>query len=184
MSATAEELPSLTFEEFLDGERVAPRRREFVEGRVFLMAGGTERHDLAVGQLYRMLSQAEDRGCRVFASNRLLRTATAAYYPDLMVSCSPAVHALYEGDAAIVVEVLSPSTRDVDRREKAAAYAGLASLSMYIVVDLDARRLEVAEPHRSGLSWKAYGQADVGVTSAGDIDVAALFDAVDRLATT
>lgn len=54
------------------------------------------------------------------------------------------MHALYEGDAAIVVEVLSPSTRDVDRRAKAAAYAGLASLSMYIVVDLDARRLEVA----------------------------------------
>ena len=42
--------------------------------------------------------------------------------------CGPAANRLYEADASLVVEVLSPSTQDTDRREKAAAYATLPGL--------------------------------------------------------
>ena len=51
------------------------------------MAGGPERHDLAVGLLYEFLAPgARLAGCRPFTSNRLVRTrAGNAYYPDVMV---------------------------------------------------------------------------------------------------
>lgn len=45
----AEELSAITFEEFLARERRSERRHEYVGGRVYLMDGGSERHDLAAG---------------------------------------------------------------------------------------------------------------------------------------
>jgi Uma2 family endonuclease len=185
MSAIAEELPSVPFQGFLVAELSGEVRHEFVEGRVYVMAGGSERHDLAAGLIYRALAdRAEAGGCRVFTANRLLRTAAAAYYPDVLVSCGPAADTHYESDASLIVEVASPSTRDVDRREKAAAYAGLPSLQWYVIVDLEARRLEVARPSTAGLGWQAYGAGHTLVTAFGALDVDTLLAAVDRLATT
>jgi Uma2 family endonuclease len=97
MSSTVEELPSATFEEFLLAEERAQRRHEFVGGRVYVMAGGTERHDLAAGLVYEALAPgARAAGCRPFMANRMLRAGESAYYPDVFVVCGPAADRLYE----------------------------------------------------------------------------------------
>ena len=72
---------------------------------------------------------ARARGCRPFISNRLVRLGDTAYYPDSFFVCGPAAARLSEADLTVVVEVLSPSTGDTDRREKAVAYAGARSFS-------------------------------------------------------
>lgn len=51
MAGTAKEDPVVSFESFLAGERQARRRHELVGGPVYVMAGGTERHDPAAGLL-------------------------------------------------------------------------------------------------------------------------------------
>ena len=79
--------------------------------------------------------------------------------------------------------MLSPSTRDIDRREKAAACAGAASLRHYLLVDPDERRIEVGEPFAGGLRWRAYGPESVLVTRFGTLVLAGLYDSLDRLAT-
>lgn len=185
MTASAEELPLVTFEDFLAAERRSERRHELVGGRVYVMAGGSERHDLATGLVYEALAPGARRaGCRPFTSNRLLRLSHAAYYPDVLVVCGPAGHRLHEVEASLVVEVLSPSTADTDRREKAAAYASLAGLRQYLLVDPDRRRIEVAAPDAGELHWQAYGPGSVLVTAFGVVDVDALYDALDAAATT
>ena len=105
------------------------------------MAGGPERHDLAVGLLYEFLAPgARLAGCRPFTSNRLVRTrAGNAYYPDVMVICGPTAHRLYEADPAVLIEVFSPSTADQDRREKAVAYAESTSVALLALVDPNPR---------------------------------------------
>ena len=47
-----EAIAVLSFEEFCDAEGRSDRRRELVGGRVYAMAGGSERHDLIAGLIY------------------------------------------------------------------------------------------------------------------------------------
>jgi len=182
-----EAIAFVLFEAYLDGEQRSERRHELIGGRVYAMAGASERHDLAAGLIYETLAAgARARGCRPFISNRLVRTPSGnTYYPDVMVACGPAPHRLYETSPALVVEIFSPSTGDVDRREKAVAYAEAPTLRLLMLVDPDARRIELARP-ANGLieTWEACGPGDIVVTEFGDIDVDALYDAIDRTATT
>lgn len=183
--STAEELPEITFAEFLRHEHASQRRHELVGGRIYVMSGGSERHDLVAGLVYEALAPgARSAGCRPFTSNRLVKMANAAYYPDAMVVCGPAADRHWERDADFLVEVLSPSTRDVDRREKAAAYATLPSPRGYLLVDPDQRRMELATKGPDGLRWQAYGPGHVVFTPFGPLVVDDLYDAVDRTATT
>jgi Uma2 family endonuclease len=183
----AEALAYTTFESYLDRERTSQRRHELVGGQVYAEAGGSERHDAITGLLYETLAPgARARGCRPFTSNRIVRTACGnAYYPDVMVVCSPAPHRLYETDPALIVEVLSPSTRVRDRREKAVDYAESSGLGLLLLVNPNARRVEVARPAGGRIrDWQVYSAGEVIATPYGDIDIDACYDAVDRFATT
>jgi Uma2 family endonuclease len=185
MTSTAKEVPVVSFDSFLAMEQRASRRHELVGGRVYAMAGGSERHDLAAGLLYEALApKARARGCRPFTSNRLVRLGDAAYYPDVFVVCGPAADQFYERDLTVVVEVLSPSTSDTDRREKAVAYAGAESFQRYLLVDPTLRRIECAEPSADGLRWLAYGPGSVVPTPIGSINLDELYDALDAAAST
>ena len=63
--STAEVLPDASFEAFLAAEQDSERRHEWVAGRVYAMAGGTERHDLMVGLLdEKLVVGARPPGCR------------------------------------------------------------------------------------------------------------------------
>jgi Uma2 family endonuclease len=69
-----------------------------------------------------------------------LLTARAVYYPDVMVACGPGPANEYVEDApCLVVEVLSPSTEHIDRREKRVAYQQIASVRAYLIVDQERR---------------------------------------------
>jgi Uma2 family endonuclease len=183
----SEAIAFVPFDSFLDQEGTSERRHELVGGRVYAQAGGSERHDLTAGLVYEILAVgARAARCRPFTANRLLRTPSGnAYYPDVMVACGQAAHRLYETSASLIVEVLSPSTADVDRREKAVAYTELPELQQLLLVYPDVRRIEVADPAEGSIHhWAAFGPGDLVRTAYGDIDVDALYDAVDRTATT
>jgi Uma2 family endonuclease len=182
----SEAIAVLSFEEFCQFESLGEQRHELVGGRVYAMAGGSERHDLAAGLLYELLAPAaRARGCRPFAGNRLVRTSTGAgYYPDVLVACGKAPHRLYEDSPSVVIEVLSRSTEDIDRREKAAAYGACPSLQCYVLVDPDRRRVEVATPVDGSLRWAVAGPGEVLGIGGADLDVDAFYDAIDAQATT
>lgn len=183
----SEAIAFCSFDEYLQAEQVSERRHELVGGRVYAMAGGSERHDLVAGLIYEAVATpSRARGCRPFTSNRLVRTPNGnAYYPDVMVVCGPATHRLYETEPVLIVEVLSRSTADTDRREKVVAYAEAPSLRLLLLVDPDARRVEAARPEGGRVSeWELFGPGRVVDTGFGDIDVDALYDMVDATATT
>jgi Uma2 family endonuclease len=182
----SEAIAWVSLDDFVTSEERSERRHELVGGRLYLMAGGSERHDLAAGLLYEFVaSPARAAKCRPFMANRIVHTRRdAAYNPDVMVVCGPAAHRLYETDPTLVIEVLSPSTADTDRREKALAYAASPTLRHLLLVDPDKRRIEVAQRTGADLTWKAYGPSDVIVTGYGPIDLDAFYDQLDSIATT
>ena len=61
------------------------------------------------------------------------------FYPDIMVTCSPADLAspLIKSEPKLIVEVLFPSTAAYDRGLKFSHYRNLPSLQEYVFVDLD-----------------------------------------------
>lgn len=176
----SEAVSSVTFEDYLAGERIGRVRHEWVSGFAYAMAGGTERHDTMVEALRDILGPgARAAGCRRFTGNRLVRTPSAAYYPDLLVTCGKAADTYYETDANLIVEVRSPTTADIDRREKAVAYATLPSLRYYLIVDPYYRRIDVATRRGSGWQWETLGPGSLLMTAFGDIAIDALYDDVD-----
>ncbi len=73
----------------------------------------------------------------------MLRAAEdVLYYPDVMVVCGDDETLLQEAPC-LVVEVISPSTEAIDRREKLLAYKKkLLSLRVYLMVDQQRRHVE------------------------------------------
>jgi hypothetical protein len=80
---------ALSFEEFLDHERQSPLRHEFVDGNLFVMAGGTDRHNLIALQLAAfLLPAALGHGFHAYINDVLLAAPNGrGYYPDIFVVC-------------------------------------------------------------------------------------------------
>jgi Uma2 family endonuclease len=144
-TAAAEERRLLSVEEYVEFELASPRKHEYVAGQVFAMVGVSRRHSgIAVNIASNLYSAADDGPCRVHVSEvRLRASENIFYYPDVMVACGPEPEDPYIEDApCLVVEVLSPSTATVDRREKLLVYRQLPSLQAYLIVHQEERRLE------------------------------------------
>lgn len=124
-------------EEYLELERVAEVRHEFVDGVMYAMAGASRAHNLVAGNIFaEFRTQAQGKPCRVFQTDMKLQIGGDFYYPDVMVVCAPEPeNEYYETDPCILVEVLSESTKNTDLREKVAVYRQLASLQTYLIVD-------------------------------------------------
>lgn len=158
MSNTAT-LQLISESEYLEGERVSPVKYEFVDGRTFAMAGASKRHGtiaLNVGSALR--NHLRGGPCRGFVADIKVRVARARayYYPDVVASCAPedlAADAPSEFLTApnLVIEVLSPATESVDRREKWLNYRSVPSLQEYVLIDQARCWIEVYR--RAGDTW-------------------------------
>ncbi len=161
MSVPAQNLQLLSMDAYLDLEAKSAVRHEFVGGRIFSMVGATQAHDSIVVNLTVMIGSAvKNSKCRAYSSDMKVKIeATGSlYYPDLMVSCEPfSAKSVFIESPCLIVEVLSPSTSDIDRREKLLAYQTLPALSEYMIVYQEERRVEVYR--RVQNSWKVSAYA-------------------------
>jgi Uma2 family endonuclease len=128
------------FEVFLSLEQQSAVKHEWVAGELFVMAGGTSRHNRTAVRLAGMLDRAAEV-CRVYVADMLVATTEVAYYPDVMVACGPLTNELYETAPCTIIEVSSPSSSVYDRREKRIAYQAMASLAHYVIVEPDQERV-------------------------------------------
>ncbi|HET7478239.1 MAG TPA: Uma2 family endonuclease [Rubrobacteraceae bacterium] len=157
---------SLTVEEYLKMEETATVKHEYVAGTIHAHAGASSRHNLIAGNIFAGLWNAARGGsCRVYGSDMRLRAAEDTfYYPDVMVVCGDneaGDGALYQDAPCLVVEVTSPSTEQIDRREKVAAYRKIPTLKAYLVVAQDRRWIERHWLADDG-EWRQGGMADEG----------------------
>lgn len=141
--------PQLSPEAFLARDRAAEARSEYYAGEVVAMAGASERHNLLVTNLVRLLgNQLQGGPCRIYASDmRVWNPAQQSYtFPDVVVVCGERRFADEQRDVllnpTLVVEVLSPSTERKDRGKKAEGFRQLASLQEYLFVSQEAAHVE------------------------------------------
>ncbi|MEO8410197.1 MAG: Uma2 family endonuclease [Propionivibrio sp.] len=133
---------------YLAWEETQPGRNEYIAGEVFAMVGVRQSHNVATLNLATLLRQ-ELKGspCRVFVESVKTRieTADCFFYPDVIVTCDPRdrLTPAYVSYPSLVAEVLSEATAAFDRGAKFAAYRKLESLKEYVLVDVEAQRIEV-----------------------------------------
>ena len=85
------------------------------------------------------------------------------YYPDVMVTCDPQdTEKYYKTAPCLIIEVLSPSTEDIDRREKRLNYQSLPSLQEHVLVYQTEMKVEVYRLNDEGY-WlkKLLGKDDI-----------------------
>lgn len=134
-------LRTFTEDEYLDLERKAKYKSEFIEGQIYAMAGSSPSHSLITANVIIALGlQLRGNQCRVYSNDLKVRIGRAGnyYYPDLTVACGQLQYHDEHQDVvlnpSIVVEVLSPATEADDRGRKWIHYQQIESLTDYIMV--------------------------------------------------
>ena len=132
----------------MEGELVSEVKHEYINGKVYAMAGAKRAHNLVSMNLsVALYNHLRGTPCRVFASDMKVGVQTATedcfYYPDIHVSCEEAGNVHYNSEPKLIIEVLSDSTERIDRAEKFHNYRKLDSLQDYVLVAQDCQRVEI-----------------------------------------
>lgn len=155
----AQLIGAMSYAEYLELERDAETKHEYVNGQVYAMAGGSTEHArLAARVTGQFLQGLSDRPCEVFSADlRVRNLATGrSTYPDVTVICGHIQRAPDDQHAAtnpmLIVEVLSEGTESQDRGDKWRHYQRIPSLQAYVLVSQAEPQVEVFR--RVGDVWQ------------------------------
>ena len=129
-------------------------RHEFIDGQIFAMVGATMAHNKIAGNIYALLhAQVRGTGCTVFVSDMKVQLKSRFYYPDVVISCEKFdAKKLFVTEPLLIIEVLSDSTAETDRREKLTGYQQVSSLQCYLLVAQNERLIKVYRKDEGG-NW-------------------------------
>lgn len=133
---------------------------ELVEGAIVMMANPTETHEQIASNIGAPLKLAMDaRGCRTYQGGiRVQRSddnrETDKTRPDVVVRCGEGSGKTYITDPLVIVEVLSPSTIDIDRGPKLDFYKSLATVRHIALVYQDQMRVEHYRRTETGFDFE------------------------------
>ncbi len=154
-------------EDYLDFERKAEMRHEFLDGEIYQMAGESLSHSrVCVNLSGEVRNKLKGKQCEALSPNMKVRTSSASLfaYPDLTIVCGdPLFHDKKKDvlvNPQVIFEVLSPSTENYDRTIKFQKYRmGNETLTDYILVSQDKIFVEHFTKQAGG-DWiyRSYGE--------------------------
>jgi Uma2 family endonuclease len=141
MLPAAAPVTRMTPEEYLAFDRASEVSHEFVNGEIRAMTVGTLAHGVILTQIASSLvSQLRGRACDVVSQAIRVGIPVSRNYliPDVVVASGGTRLEDDQHDTmlnpTVVIEVLSPSTANYDRGEKANMYRRIPSLKDYLLV--------------------------------------------------
>ncbi len=136
------QIPRMSLADFLLLEKHAVGRSEFHAGHVYAMAGGTIEHAMAMGAWTRELGNlAKGSNCLLLGADMgiWIPSEQSFVYPDVSLVCGkPRFHDRDRRlllNPKLIVDVLSPSTRDYDLSTKFNLYKQTPDFEEYIAAD-------------------------------------------------
>jgi Uma2 family endonuclease len=140
----------ISIEEYLQMEKESLVKHEYYKGEVFAMAGAGARHNLIFSNLFIAIGKKlGGKPCRPYGSDMRVHIPenTLFTYPDISIFCGDIINSPEDEDTIInpivIIEILSPSTKDYDRGDKFQLYRQIPSLKDYMLVDAAAIHVEV-----------------------------------------
>ena len=138
----------MSVEDYLTLDRASVEARyEYIDGYVYMLAGGTADHSTMSINLTSLLhSLLRSSPCRVYNSDLKVRLSQRRFvYPDASVSCDQRDRGSIDivQFPRLIVEVLSSSTEAYDRGRKFAYYRACPTVQEYVLVDTQQQAVEV-----------------------------------------
>lgn len=139
-----------TVEEYLELEKTSPEKHEYYQGEIFNMAGAGARHNIIFKNLYTELGyKLKGRPCQPYGSDLRIHIPENSLftYPDISIICGDIVNT--ENDhatvlqPAVIIEILSGTTKDFYRGTKFKLYRGIPALKEYILIDSETISIEI-----------------------------------------
>lgn len=155
-------------EEYLDIERTAIARHEFYQGEIFhmyghgellAMSGAAHDHNEIFTNLFgELCARLKGSSCKPYGPDKRLHIPqnTLYTYPDISVYCNtPSTKhgAVYSENPTVIIEILSPSTRQYDMGAKFELYKAIPALKEYILADAKEMAVYVHRINTSG-DWE------------------------------
>jgi len=140
--AVANPVHPLTEAEYLEMERRAEFKSEFLDAEMFAMSRGTRSHSLIASNMIRAIgNQLKGCPCRVYTSDMRVKVQESGLYtyPDFSMVCGQEeFEDEYEDillNPTVIVEILSDSWEAYDRGLKFALYRRVPSLREYLLAN-------------------------------------------------
>jgi Uma2 family endonuclease len=137
-----------TVEDYFAVEESSTTKHEYFGGEIFATAGASLRHNRIAGNVYAALRVSlRGSACEAFGGDLRVRTPGGLYtYPDVLLVRGE-VQLSEERletvtNPALIIEVLSASTKDYDRGQKFELYKTIASLREYLLIEQDVLLVE------------------------------------------
>ncbi|WP_336516690.1 Uma2 family endonuclease [Pollutibacter soli] len=159
----------VTAEEYLEWEKASTEKHEFYKGEVFpmgghgellAMSGAGKRHNRIFTNIFgELFSRLKGKPCQPFGPDlRVYIPENSLFtYPDISIICGDMITSGVDENSVvqptIIIEILSPSTRDYDQGEKFRLYRDIPTLKEYILVDASSVHIESFRINAAGL-WE------------------------------
>lgn len=162
-----------TVEEYFQIDEASETRHEYVDGQIFDMAGGTDRHSQIIHNLHGVIwARLRGKPCQGRDGNLRVRYGRKVRYgyPDALIFCGPSQFDP-KGRAnttllnpTVLFEVLSESTEAYDRGRKFGYYRDIESLEEYVLISQDAPAVDIFRRQPGGL-WAIQPYQGLGATA-------------------
>ena len=149
-----------TEEEYLEFERPSVEKHEFYKGEIFAMADASPRHNIIFSNLFIGIGiQLKGKPCKPYGSDLRIYIPenTLFTYPDISIICGEIITSKIDADTAILptvlIEILSPSTKDYDRGGKFKLYRDIPTLKEYVLIESESISIESFRVNAHG-NWE------------------------------
>jgi Uma2 family endonuclease len=148
--AVAYNKEKVSIEEYLEMENVSVEKHEYYKGEIFAMSGARVPHNAITGNLFISLGQKlKGKKSKPYNSDQRIHfpSNTLFTYPDISIICGEIITLNNDNynvlNPAVIIEVLSKSTKNYDRGEKFKLYRDIPALKEYILADSESIHIEV-----------------------------------------
>ncbi len=158
-------------QDYLEREKISETKHEYFDGEIFAMAGASRSHQRIISNLVIDIgTHLKNTPCEVFSSDMKVRADKGKkyFYPDVLVSCTKGDgDSHFEESPRIIVEVLSNSTRKLDKTLKRLVYQSITTLEEYVLIEQDRVEIQVFRRADNWQSSYYYIDDDITFTSIG-----------------
>lgn len=177
---------TISFTDYLAGERDVDFRSEFVDGHIYAMAGASETHNTLSASFFLAIGNYLTDDCRAWQSDMKVigknEGKDFAYYPDIMAACGENTGDQYaRTNPILIAEVLSPSTQRTDLTEKLYNYTSIPSLIEYVLISQDVPLVRLYRRRQAWTLESYYAEDRFALESMGiEVDVMTIYQRVRR----
>lgn len=150
----------VSVKEYLEQEKISIQKHEYYKGEIFAMAGAGIRHNVIFSNVFIAVGVAlKGNKCRPYGSDMRIHIPenTLFTYPDISIICNDIISSPEDEDTAVqptvIIEILSPATKNYDRGEKFMLYRDIKTLQNYILIDSQSIHAEVFSINQNNL-WE------------------------------